>query len=62
MAQKMIKISVKSLDETKQCYFKELYRNSVEIPSDVSFDYNLVERALSILYPGCSVSFQIFAL
>lgn len=62
MAQKIIKILVEMPDNNNVGVFKTLYRNTVQIPNDVVFDYNLVERALSLLYPNSLVSFKISAL
>ena len=62
MAQKNIKILVEVQDINHPGSFKELYRNSVQVPIDVVFDYNLVERALSLLYPNSMVSFKVSAL
>lgn len=59
MLQKTIRILIKKLDPIHQGDFKEVYRNSVTIPSDVSFDYSLIEKAFTVLYPGCLIEFQI---
>lgn len=46
----MIKIVVfKFVSDGSQ---KELYRNSVNLPNDLSFDYNDVYKVLRLLYPS----------
>ena len=57
---KAIKISVSKLDPYKSADFKELFRQTVDWPSDLSFDYNMMEKALQILFPGSVVEFKIF--
>lgn len=49
---KAIKISVSKLDPYKSVDFKELFRQTVDWLSDLSFDYNMTEKALRILFPG----------
>lgn len=57
---KAIRISVSKLDPFKSGDFKELFRQTVDWPSDLSFDYNMMEKALQILFPGSVVEFKIF--
>lgn len=59
MPQKTIKIKVLKVDSQNQSLFKELYRNTVCISSDLSFDYSLIERALNVLYPSCFIEFSV---
>ena len=59
MANKLIKISILKSDSFINGKFKELYRNSVEVPQDVQFDYGLIERAMSLLYPGSFIEFKV---
>lgn len=59
MPQKTIKIKVLKIDSQSQSQFKELYRNSVSLSSDLSFDYSLIERALNVLYPSCLIEFAV---
>lgn len=62
MAQKTIKIKVLTTDSHDVGSFKELYRNSIAVPDGVKFDYDLIERALLLLYPNTIVQFMVTAL
>lgn len=62
MAQKTIKIKVLTTDSSNIGSFKELYRNSIAVPDGVKFDYDLIERALLLLYPNTMVEFLVSAL
>ena len=62
MAQKTIKIKVLTTDSRDVSTFKELYRNSVEVPDGVKFDYDLIESALLLLYPNSIVQFLVTAI
>ena len=62
MANKTIRIKILTSDSLDVGSFKELYRNSVVIDSSVQFDYDLIERALSMLYPSAIIQFQISSL
>lgn len=59
MAQKTIRIKVLTSDSHDVGSYKELYRNTVMTDSSVQFDYDLIERALAILYPSAIVQFQV---
>lgn len=56
---KTIKILIQKPDNFKPGEFKELYRNTIEWPSTVLFDFNNMESSLRILYPGSLITFTI---
>ena len=62
MGNKTIRIKILTSDSHDVGSFKELYCNSVVIDSSVQFDYDLIERALSMLYPSAIIQFQISSL
>lgn len=62
MANKTIRIKVLTSDSHDVGSFKELYRNTVVHDSSVQFDYDLIEHALSILFPSAIIQFQISLL
>ena len=59
MAKRTIRIKVLTSDSHDIGSFKELYRNTVMQDSSVQFDYDLIERALSLLYPSSQIQFNV---
>lgn len=55
MSQKTIRIKVLTSDSHDVGSYKELYFNTVMTDFSVQFDYDLIERALAILYPSAIV-------
>lgn len=59
MAQKNVKIEVLKTDGSNMSNFKVLYRNTIVCDESITFDYDLIERALLLLYPDSLIHFTV---